>query len=58
VVAALSSRAVGEIGGVVLGHGKPTLRGARATLNMYSMLPHKQNIVTPPIILLEVVHGV
>jgi hypothetical protein len=40
-VAALSSRAVGENGAVVLGHGKPIFRGAEATPNMYSMLPHK-----------------
>jgi hypothetical protein len=58
MVAALSSRAVGEIGGVVLGHGKPILRGARATPNMYSILPHKQNIIPPPRFLLEDIHGV
>jgi hypothetical protein len=46
-VATLSSLAVGGNGGVVLGHGKPIFRGAGATPNMYSMLPHKQNIVPP-----------
>jgi hypothetical protein len=46
-VAALSSRAVGGNGGVVLGHGNPIFQGAGATPNMYSMLPHKQNIVPP-----------
>jgi hypothetical protein len=47
-VAVLSSRAVGGHGGVVLGHGNPIFQGAVATPNMYSMLPHKQNIATPP----------
>jgi hypothetical protein len=46
-VAALFSRAVGEHGAVVLGHGRSIHRGAGATPNMYSMLPHKQNIVSP-----------
>jgi hypothetical protein len=30
----------------------PIFQGAGATPNMYSMLPHKQNIVPPPRILL------
>jgi hypothetical protein len=33
-------------------------QGAGATPNMYSMLPHKQNIVPPPRILLGAVYGV
>jgi hypothetical protein len=49
----LSSQAVGENGAVVLGNGKPIFRGAGATPNMYSMLPHKQTIVPPPRILLR-----
>jgi hypothetical protein len=36
----------------------PIFQGAGATPNMYSMLPHKQNIVPPPRILLRAVHGV
>jgi hypothetical protein len=31
----------------------PIFQGAGATPNMYSMLPHKQNIVPPPRILHE-----
>jgi hypothetical protein len=54
----LSSRAVGGNGGVLLGHGKPIFRGSGATPNMYSMLPHKQNIVTQSRILLSDVYGV
>jgi hypothetical protein len=52
VVAALSSRADGGNGGVVLGHGKPIFRGAGATPKMYTMLLHKQNILPPSRILL------
>jgi hypothetical protein len=37
----------------MLGDGKPTSRGAGATPTMYSMLPHKQNVVPPPRILLQ-----
>jgi hypothetical protein len=37
----------------VLGHGKPIFRGAGATPSMYSVLPHKQNIDSPPRILLR-----
>jgi hypothetical protein len=36
----------------------PIVQGAGATPNMYSMLPHKQNIVPPPRILLCAVCGV
>jgi hypothetical protein len=42
----------------VFGHGKPMFGGAGATSNMYSMLPHKQNTVSPPRILLRAVYGV
>jgi hypothetical protein len=34
-VAAFSSRAVGENGGVLLGHGKPIFRGAGGAPNMH-----------------------
>jgi hypothetical protein len=34
---------------VLKGHGKPHIsRCVGATPNMYSMLPHKQNLVPPP----------
>jgi hypothetical protein len=42
----------------VLGHGKPIFRDAGATPSMFSMLPHKQNIVSPHRILVLAVYGV
>jgi hypothetical protein len=39
-------------------YNSPIFQGAGATPNMYAMLPHKQNIVPPPRILLLDVYGV